>query len=103
VGNPVSSKGFYRSMDTQMIERTLQEVLARKRERYAWAGKAHKARLLDELAIQAVAQLMSDSVALGVAAGSPVAVGRHGPGERRWWNRRSSVSRWRRCGSDEYI
>jgi hypothetical protein len=36
-------------MDTQMSELTRQEVLAKKRERYARAGKGHKARILDEL------------------------------------------------------
>jgi hypothetical protein len=36
-------------MDIQMSELTRQEVLAKKRERYARAGKAHKAKILDEL------------------------------------------------------
>jgi hypothetical protein len=36
-------------MDTQMSELTRQEVLAKKRDRYARAGKEHKARILDEV------------------------------------------------------
>ena len=36
-------------MYTQMSELTRQEVLARKRDRYARAGKEHKAKILDEL------------------------------------------------------
>jgi len=36
-------------MDTQMSEITRQAVLARKRDRYARAGREHKAKILDEL------------------------------------------------------
>jgi len=36
-------------MNTQMSELTRQEVLAKKRERYARAGKEHKGKMLDEL------------------------------------------------------
>ncbi|MFM8620135.1 MAG: integrase [Opitutaceae bacterium] len=36
-------------MDTQMSEKTRQEVLAKKRGRYARAGKEHKGKILDEV------------------------------------------------------
>jgi hypothetical protein len=36
-------------MDPWMNERTREEVLAKKRERYARAGKEHKAKILDEV------------------------------------------------------
>lgn len=36
-------------MDPRMNERTREEVLAKKRERYARAGKEHKAKILDEV------------------------------------------------------
>ena len=36
-------------MNTEMSEMTRQEVLARKRERYARAGKEHKGKIIAEL------------------------------------------------------
>jgi hypothetical protein len=36
-------------MNTQMSELTRQEVLAKKRDRYARAGKAHKTKIIDDL------------------------------------------------------
>jgi hypothetical protein len=36
-------------MDTQMSQITRQEVLVRKRERYARAGREHKSKIIDEL------------------------------------------------------
>ena len=36
-------------MDTQMSQITRQEVLAKKRDRYARAGKEHKTKIINEL------------------------------------------------------
>jgi hypothetical protein len=46
---PLTQKGCYRAMNTQMSQITRQEVLAKKRERYARAGQEHKTKILDEL------------------------------------------------------
>ncbi len=44
----MTQKGRYRAMHLKMSQITKQEVLARKRWRYARAGKEHKSQILDE-------------------------------------------------------
>lgn len=45
---PLTQKGCYRAMSTQMSEITRPEVLARQRDRYARAGQVPKAKIRDE-------------------------------------------------------
>jgi len=45
----LTHKGCDRAMNTTMSQKTRPEVLARKRDRYARAGKEHKTKIINEL------------------------------------------------------
>jgi len=49
VNHSLTQNGCYRAMSTKMSQITRQEVLAKKRDRYARAGKAHKTKIISEL------------------------------------------------------
>lgn len=44
-----SQKGCYRTMDTQMSQKTRQEVLEKLRDRYSRAGRQHKTKIINEV------------------------------------------------------
>lgn len=49
VNHTLTQKGCYRAMDTEMSQTTRAEVLAKKRDRYARAGKEHKTKIINEV------------------------------------------------------
>ena len=49
VNHTLTQKGCYRAMEHKMSQITRQEVLAKKRDRYALAGKEHKTKIINEL------------------------------------------------------